>query len=85
MHRYILPIRITLGSVEANENKNRLLRPCFPKKIRETYTSEYLADCRQKFNTKPRKCLGCVSSACRFFFEPNMLHLKVEYSDAFYG
>ena len=30
-----------------NENINRLLRQYFPKKTKATYTSAYLADCRQ--------------------------------------
>ncbi len=52
-----------------NENTNRLLRQYFPKKIKATYSSAYLADCRQKLNMRPRKCLGFASPASRFFFE----------------
>ena len=40
-----------------NENTNRLLRQYFPKKTKATYTAAYLADCRQKLNTRHRKCL----------------------------
>ena len=52
-----------------NENTNRLLRQYFPKKIKKTYSSACLADCRQKLNMRPRKCLGFASSVSRFFFE----------------
>ena len=52
-----------------NENTNRLLRQYFPKKTKAIYTAAYLADCRQKINTRPRKCLGFASPASRFFFE----------------
>ena len=52
-----------------NENTNRLLRQYFPKKSKAIYTEAYLADCRQKINTRPRKCLGFASPAQRFFFE----------------
>ena len=61
-----------------NENTNRLLRQYFPKKTKAVYTAAYLADCRQKINTRPRKCLGFASPASRFFFELNKLHFKVE-------
>ena len=50
----------------------------FPKKTKAVYTSAYLADCRQKLNTRPRKCLGFASPASRFFFGLNKLHFKVE-------
>ena len=50
----------------------------FPEKMKATYAEAYLADCRQKFNTSPRKCLGFASPASRFFFELNKLHFKVE-------
>ena len=53
-----------------NENTNRLLRQYFPKKTREIYSSAYLADCRQKINTRPRKCLDFASSVQHF---PNCL------------
>ena len=49
-----------------NENTNRLLRQYFPKKTKATYTSTYLADCRQKINTRPRKCLNFASPAQHF-------------------
>ena len=49
-----------------NENTNRLLRQYFPKKSRATYSLAYLADCRQKINTRPRKCLDFASPAERF-------------------
>ena len=52
-----------------NENTNHLLRQYFPKKTKTTYTSAYFADCRQKLNTRPRKCLGFASPASRFFYE----------------
>ena len=61
-----------------NENTNRLLRQYFPKKTKATYTAAYLADCRQKLNTRPRKCLGFASPASRFFFELRGLHFRVE-------
>ena len=41
----------------------------FPKKMKTVYTSAHLADCRQKINTRPRKCLGFTSPALRFFYE----------------
>ncbi len=50
-----------------NENTNRLLRQYFPKKTKTVYTAAYLADCRQKINTRPRKCLGFAFLASRFF------------------
>jgi len=49
-----------------NENTNRLLRQYFPKKTKATYFLAYLADCRQKLNTRPRKCLNFASPAERF-------------------
>ena len=49
-----------------NENTNRLLRQYFPKKTKAIYTSAYLADCRQKLNTRPRKCLNFASPAQHF-------------------
>ena len=61
-----------------NENTNCLLRQYFPKKMKTVYTSAYLADCRQKLNTRPRKCLGFASPASRFFFELRGLHFRVE-------
>ena len=50
-----------------NENTNRLLRQYFPKKSKAIYTAAYLADCRQKINTRPRKCLNFASPAQHFF------------------
>ena len=50
----------------------------FPKKTKAVYTVAYLADCRQKINTRPRKCLGFASPASRFFYELRGLHFKVE-------
>ena len=50
----------------------------FPKKTKAVYTAAYLADCRQKINTRPRKCLGFASPASRFFYELRGLHFKVE-------
>ena len=38
----------------------------FPKKTKATYTAAYLADCRQKLNTRPRKCLNFASQAQHF-------------------
>ena len=38
----------------------------------------YIADCRQKLNIRPRKCLNFASPASRFFFELSLLHFKVE-------
>ena len=38
----------------------------FPKKTKATYTSAYLADCRQKINMRPRKCLNFASPAQHF-------------------
>ena len=61
-----------------NENTNRLLRQYFPKKIKQKYSVAYLADCRQKLNMRPRKCLNFASPASRFFFEFSRLHFKVE-------
>ena len=61
-----------------NENTNRLLRQYFPKKTRAVYTSAYLADCRQKINTRPRKCLGFATPAERFNSALSGLHFKVE-------
>lgn len=49
-----------------NENTNRLLRQYFPKKTKATYSLAYLADCRQKLNTRPRKCLNFASPAQHF-------------------
>lgn len=49
-----------------NENTNRLLRQYFPKKTKATYSWAYLADCRQKINTRPRKCLNFASPAQHF-------------------
>ena len=49
-----------------NENTNRLLRQYFPKKTKAVYTAAYLADCRQKINTRPRKCLSFASPAQHF-------------------
>ena len=49
-----------------NENTNRLLRQYFPKKTKAVYTAAYLADCRQKINTRPRKCLNFASPAQQF-------------------
>ncbi|MGX8717044.1 MAG: IS30 family transposase, partial [bacterium] len=49
-----------------NENTNRLLRQYFPKKTKATYSLAYLADCRQKINTRPRKCLNFASPAQHF-------------------
>ena len=49
-----------------NENTNRLLRQYFPKKTKATYTASYLADCRQKINTRPRQCLNFASPAQHF-------------------
>ena len=49
-----------------NENTNRLLRQHFPKKTKATYTAAHLADCRQKINTKPRKCFNFASPAQHF-------------------
>ena len=50
-----------------NENTNRLLRQYFPKKTKATYSLAYLADCRQKINTRPRKGLSFASPAQHFF------------------
>ena len=50
-----------------NENTNRLLRQYFSKKTKATYSWAYLADCRQKINTRPRKCLSFASPAQHFF------------------
>ena len=50
-----------------NENTNRLLRQYFPKKTKATYSLAFLADCRQKINTRPRKCLNFASPAQHFF------------------
>ena len=66
-----------------NENTNRLLRQYFPKKTRVVYTEAYLADCRQKLNTRPRKCLGFASPASRFFYELKGLHFRVEFAFIF--
>ena len=49
-----------------NENTNRLLRQYFPKKTKAVYSAAHLADCRQKLNTRPRKCLSFASPAERF-------------------
>ena len=38
----------------------------FPKKTKAVYTAAYLADCRQKINTRPRKCLNFASPAQQF-------------------
>ena len=64
-----------------NENTNRLLRQYFPKKTKATYSLAYLSDCRQKINTRPRKCLNFASPAQQFFRCLKLLqggHLKVE-------
>ena len=61
-----------------NENTNRLLRQYFPKKTKAIYTAAYLADCRQKLNTRPRKCFGFAPPAERFNSQLRGLHLKVE-------
>ena len=58
-----------------NENTNRLLRQYFPKKAKAVYTAAYLADCRQKINTRPRKCLNFASPARHFFRCLKSLHL----------
>ena len=58
-----------------NENTNRLLRQYFPKKTKAIYTAAYLADCRQKINTRPRKCLNFASPAQHFFRCLKSLHL----------
>ena len=50
-----------------NENTNRLLRQYLPKKTKATYSLAYLADCRQKINTRPRKCLNFASPVQHFF------------------
>ena len=55
----------------------------FPKKARAVYTKAYLADCRQKLNTRPRKCLGFASPASRFFYELKGLHFRVEFAFIF--
>ena len=53
----------------SNENTNRLLRQYFPKKLSEITSKSFLADCRQKLNTRPRKCLNFTSPASQFFNE----------------
>ncbi|MGX8716527.1 MAG: transposase [bacterium] len=67
-----------------NENTNRLLRQYFPKKTKANYSLAYLADCRQKINTRPRKCLNFASPAQHFFPLPQTftggLQLKVEFA-----
>ena len=62
-----------------NENTNRLLRQYFPKKTKATYTAAYLADCRQKINTRPRKCLNFASPAQQFFRCLNLLHRRIAF------
>ena len=52
-----------------NENTNRILKQYFPKGTKAICTEAYLADCRQKINTRPRKCLNFASPAERFTSE----------------
>ena len=70
-----------------NENTNRLLKQYFPKKAKQFYTQSYLADCRQRINTSPRKCLGFASPAERFNSElracPSRLNFLVLYDSPF--
>lgn len=50
-----------------NENTNRLLRQYFPKgKVEKAPDSAFLSLCRQKINTRPRKCLGFATPASAF-------------------
>ncbi len=56
-----------------NENTNRLLRQYFPKKTDVVIDSAILANCRQKINTRPRKCLNFASPAQHFFLCLNLL------------
>ena len=99
MHRCTSPIRTAHGSAMWSflafyarlQNGQRPLfrsRPrlgqYFPKKTKATYTAAYLADCRQKLNTRPRKCLGFAFPASRFFFELRWLHFRVESAPKFF-
>ena len=59
---------------------HRLLRQYFPKKTKAVYTAAYLADCRQKINTRPRKCLGFASPASWLLFELKKSYFKVKYA-----
>jgi len=52
----------------SNENTNRLLRQYFPKTSKSLNLNPlFLADARQKINTRPRKCLAFASPAQAFF------------------
>ena len=62
-----------------NENTNRLLRQYFPKKTKATYSLAYLADCRQKINTRPRKCLNFASPAQHFSRCLKLLHRRIAF------
>ena len=50
----------------------------FPEENEGNLHRTYFADCHQKLNTRPRKCLGFASPASRFFFELRGLHFSVE-------
>ena len=65
-------------NVEQTKIPTASLRQYFPKKIKQKYSVAYLADCLQKLNMRPRKCLKFASPASRFFFEFSRLHFKVE-------
>ncbi len=53
----------------SNENTNRLLRQYFPKRSKQQLNLDrsFLADSRQKINTRPKKCLAFLSPAQAFF------------------
>ena len=53
----------------------------FPKKTDVVIDSAILADCHQKINTRPRKCLNFASPAQHFFRCLKLLHQRLH----FYG